>query len=141
MWIPIKDGDLRAYGLYRKHYSYRSRTRIYHRQIAPPCEHQLLLTPEQNALWLWTAERWRKDGQEGINCAIFRNEGHRLSSDLVLAAEDWGQQRWPGQRMFTYVDGSKIASANPGYCFKKAGWRKCGESKRGLTILEKYPDW
>jgi hypothetical protein len=32
------------------------------------------------------------------------------------------------------------ASANPGYCFKQAGWRTCGRNKDGrLTILERLP--
>ena len=45
-------------------------------------------------------------------------------------------RRWPGERLFTYVNGGKIRSTNPGYCFLMAGWRKCGISKVGLTILE-----
>jgi hypothetical protein len=33
----------------------------------------------------------------------------------------------------------KIRSSNPGYCFKRAGWRKVGMSKSGLILLEKQP--
>jgi hypothetical protein len=50
-------------------------------------------------------------------------------------------QRWPGKRLFTYVWDAKVKSANPGYCFKKAGWQHCGRNADGrLTILEKLPE-
>jgi hypothetical protein len=75
-----------------------------------------------------------------VNCAIFRNEGQRLSSDLILAAEEMAWRRWPGERLFTYVWDAKVKSVNPGYCFKMAGWTSCGRNKDGrLTILEKWP--
>lgn len=38
--------------------------------------------------------------------------------------------------MFTFIAPSKIRSANPGYCFKMAGWHKTGVTKGGLDILE-----
>jgi hypothetical protein len=42
--------------------------------------------------------------------------------------------------MLTYVDGRKIASANPGYCFKCAGWLAIGTDARGKKILlQKLP--
>ena len=137
-WVPIKDGDLRAFGIYRRHYSARPKPNGYKlRQFVAPCVHMVLLTVEQNALWVWTAEQWRKDGQVGLNCAVFRNEGERLSSDLILSAEEWAWDKWTEQRVFTYIDGGKIRSVNPGYCFKMAGWQKCGSSSKGLTIMEK----
>ena len=79
------------------------------------------------------------DDQTGINCAVFRNESSMLSSDLVREADELAWQKWPGQRHYTYVAPNKVASAHPGYCFKKAGWRKCGTSKGGLVILEVLP--
>jgi hypothetical protein len=42
----------------------------------------------------------------------------------------------PG-RAFTYVDGSRVASQNPGYCFKCAGWRRVGVSATGKHLLER----
>jgi hypothetical protein len=48
-------------------------------------------------------------------------------------------QRWPGERLYTYVNPRKVKSENPGYCFKVAGWTTCGTTKwRKLTILETY---
>lgn len=85
---------------------------------------------------------WRKfidaSGQTGVNCAVFRNESNILSSTLILEAEQHAWQRWPGERLYTYVNALAVKSANPGYCFKMAGWSACGHTKaKGLVILEK----
>ncbi len=86
---------------------------------------------------------WRKfiddSGQQGVNCAVFRNEGPVLSSTLILEAEQLAWGRWPGERLYTYVAPQSIRSTNPGCCFKAAGWRRCGQTKGGLVILEKQP--
>lgn len=72
-----------------------------------------------------------------IECGIFRNEGQVQSSLLLQQAENIAAARWPGERMFTYVDPEQIKSTNPGYCYKVNGWNKCGKSKKDLIILEK----
>jgi len=61
------------------------------------------------------------DGQTGYNCAIFRNESSRRSSDIILECEEIAFERWGPNRLYTYVDPAKIKSVNPGYCFKQAG--------------------
>lgn len=94
---------------------------------------------------------WRKfiddSGQEGVNCAIFRNEGPHLSSELILEAEELAWRKWSYHRLYTYINPRKIISANPGYCFKIAGWINARNSKgkilltkSGKIILEKLPD-
>ena len=50
-------------------------------------------------------------------------------------------QRWPGERLYTYVAPGKVKSPNPGWCFQCAGWRRCGHTQRGLHILECRPEW
>ena len=99
----------------------------------------LLMTVGCDALFVW-----RKfidaSGQTGVNCAVFRNESDILSSTLIAEAEGWAWQRWPGERLYTYVNSLAVQSSNPGYCFKIAGWRSCGRTKaRNLLILEKLP--
>jgi hypothetical protein len=80
----------------------------------------------------------RLDNQTGVNCAVFRNEGAGLSSDLIREADELAWQRWPGERHFTYVWDEKVRSRNPGYCFLKAGWQRVGRNKDGrLTLLER----
>jgi hypothetical protein len=87
--------------------------------------------------WLWQPER--NDGQRGYNCTIFRNEGPRLSSEIILEAEQVVTERWGANRLFTFINPTKIRSPNPGFCFKCAGWHRCGVSGRGYQILEKFP--
>jgi hypothetical protein len=99
----------------------------------------VLMTSDQSALFVW--RKFQNDsGQEGINCAIFRNEGPLLSSYLILEAEKSAYRRWGNERLYTYINANKIKSVNPGYCFKKAGWSVCGVTKiNKLVIMEKPP--
>ena len=139
-WLPAKDGDPRAYALFRRHYSalpYNRRPRANGMLFCGPGEKMVLLTQDCRALFVWK-KFIDKSGQQGINCSIFRNEGDILSSDLILEAEELARQRWPGQRLYTYVNQRKIKSPNPGFCFKVAGWQYCGQTKsKKLHILEK----
>jgi hypothetical protein len=51
-----------------------------------------------------------------------------------------GWQRWPAERFYTYVNPRRVRSSNPGFCFIKAGWRRCGVTKtRRLIVLEATP--
>jgi len=64
----------------------------------------------------------------------------RRSSDLIRSAMALAWQRWPGERLYTYVNPRFVKSANPGYCFLMAGWHRCGKTKsRELLILEALP--
>lgn len=135
-WIEVKDGDDRARGLFDRHYSrrhYADGRRP--RQFVGPGEKMVLLTPDCRAVFVWR-KFISEDNQDGVNCAIFRNEGPVLSSALIKEAVRLAKERWPGERLYTYVNGKRIRSTNPGYCFLQAGWNKCGMSKGGLTILE-----
>jgi len=82
----------------------------------------------------------RMDTQTGFNCAIFRNESERRSSEIILEAERFAVAKWGPNRAYTFVDGRKVRSSNPGWCFIAAGWRKCGKTKSGKIILEKQLD-
>ena len=143
-WIGVRDGDPRAVALYERHYSARpdvpTKVHLNH-GIAGPGQTMILITVDSSALFGWQynlVERY--DHQEGLNCFVFRNESSVLSSKLILEAEDLAWHRWPGKRLFTYVWDAKVASVNPGYCFKKAGWGSCGRNQDGrLSILEKHP--
>ena len=108
--------------------------------ITAPGEHIVLMTPDGSALFVWIKQKYTQNKQTGVNCAVFRNEGGALSSDLILEAEHIAWRRWPGERLFTYVNTKTIKSKNPGYCYKVAGWKECGTTRGGLIILEKYPN-
>lgn len=140
-WIPILDGDDEARRFFDRHYS---RTRYADgrepKLFVGPGQKMVLTTPCRRALFVW-----RKfisgDGQQGVNCMIFRNEGAGLSSSLIREADALADRRWPGERHYTYVNPRKIGSSNPGFCFIKAGWRKCGITKwNKLLIFEREPN-
>lgn len=150
-WLPITDGDPRASYLYERHYScvnLKARRRRNDKRICGPGEHIILMTVTCDALFGW--RRCNKPdlaGQEGACCFIFRNEGNLLSSELILEAEQIARQFWPDERLYTYVNPSKIQSTNPGFCFKFAGWRLLRNEKgkpvktgKGLLIFEKFPN-
>lgn len=84
--------------------------------------------------WMYPDPTMRMDGQTGYYCAIFRNESERLSSQVILECEEIAIERWGPNRMYTYVNPSKIASVNPGYCFKKAGWSNVRDEKGAIRI-------
>jgi len=136
-WIPIADGDDRARGIYRRHYSARHyKDGRNPRLFVGPGEKMVLLTVGADALFVWR-KFISDDGQKGVNCAVFRNEGTGLSSDLIREACEAAWQRWPDERLYTYVNPRRVRSTNPGCCFLKAGWQRCGTSKGGLVILER----
>lgn len=145
-WLPIKDGDQRAAALYARHYSsyqYADRRRQLHGYrnrflIMGPGEKLLLLGNDERALFGWRRYHDASQGY-GVSCTVFRNEGEQRSSDLIREAAALAWARWPGERLYTYINPKAIRSTNPGYCFKAAGWAQCGTTKGGLIILDINP--
>lgn len=140
VWIQVKDGDTACLLLFGRHYSkYHYKDGRKRNRFVGPGQRIVLVTADGKAMFVW-----RKfidaSGQQGINCSVFRNESDMLSSYLINEAVKIAWKRWPGERLYTYVNASKIKSTNPGCCFKKAGWRVCGQTKaRKLLIMEKCP--
>jgi hypothetical protein len=141
-WRPARDGDPIALELYLRHYSARAYAdQRVRRLFVGPGEKLVLIAHDDTAVFVW--RRFiSMDDQVGICCAVFRNEGPTLSSDLIREADAIAFDRWPRQgRHYTYVAPSKVRSSNPGYCFLEAGWRRAGHTKGGhgreqLRILE-----
>jgi len=147
-WWLTKDGDVNALAMYERHYSaYQYKDGRRRSQFVGPGETIVLRTDEYDALFVWRkfiddCVFWhtihkRQYKQEGVNCAVFRNEGSIQSSDLIRQADAIADFAWPSERHYTYVNASKLRSTNAGFCFIKAGWRKCGVTKSGLSILER----
>lgn len=143
-WEIRKDGDPTGLALYNQHYSARryadGRTR---RLFVGPGQKMVLVGRDHRSLFVWRKFRADND-QLGVNCAVFRNDGSVLSSQLIEQADAIADERWPGERHYTYVSPSKVVSSNPGYCFLMAGWQRCGRTKGGhgrerLLILERRP--
>lgn len=139
-WRECRDGDEYAREIFHRHYSFRPYADGREPKLfVGPGSKLVLVTENHDALFVW-----RKfisgDGQIGVNCAVFRNESRILASLLILEAEEIAWARWPGERLFTYVKARAVRSANPGYCFKRAGWTQCGITKwNKLHIFEKFP--
>lgn len=142
-WIEIKDANDTARTIFDRHYSrYRYADGRKPTKFIGPGQYMLLMTANADAIFAWR-KFISADGQTGVNCAIFRNEQPAtLSSDLIREAMRLAWKRWPGERLFTYVNPRKVrAKRDPGRCFIRAGWRKCGVTKaRKLLIFEALPD-
>lgn len=137
LWWLSKDGDKDLLNLYERHYScyeYRDGRKRY--QFVGPGETIVLRTFAGDAMFVW--RKFIDDsGQQGINCAVFRNESKYQSSVLIRQADAIADFCWPSERHYTYVAAEKIRSTNPGFCFLAAGWQRCGKTKGGLVILER----
>lgn len=138
-WIPIKDGDPTAMAIFLRHYSARRRRKVF--QFIGPGEKEVYITADARALLAW--RKFISDsGETGVNCCIFRNEGTASgrSSDLINLACVMAWERWPGERLYTYVDPGKVRhKRDPGRCFLRAGFSICGKTKSGKLIFERWP--
>lgn len=156
-WLPSNRNDPRAYALYIRHYSAKKNKPFRkpgNTNVAGPGIPMVLITADSDALFVWlknTVERY--DKEVGINCSVFRNESAVLSSQLILEAEELAWGKWPGERLFTYVDPVETAKRRSkrspaGKCFIAAGWRPVLDaegnaltSEDGKVLLEKLPGW
>jgi hypothetical protein len=144
IWQKVTKFDPRSASIADRHYS---RRKIGSPQFMPPGQTLILMSPGADAVFGW----WRPhpasglkamNGLDGWTCTIFRNESSMRSSDMILAAEQ-ELQAMDGftcgpSGLITYVWDKKVASENPGYCFKMAGWRRTGRSADGKkTLLQK----
>lgn len=118
-----------------RHYS---RGKVGSPQFAPPSSDLILRDALGEMVFGWSLQQFRADEFAGqLNCFIFRNESLRLSSEIILEAEARAVEKWGAMPAFTYIDPSKIASANPGYCFKQADWKFLRMNPDGKHILTK----
>lgn len=84
----------------------------------------------------------RLDHRDAWECTMFRNLGAVLSSTLIreavlLTVALWGPL--PKDGLLTYVDPEEVRSGLPGYCFRRAGWRRIGTSADGARLLFRAP--
>jgi hypothetical protein len=125
-WQVRNEADPAANALANQHYSRQTRNG---KHIGPPGRKLTLVTPCERAVWLtfWPYAGMTLDGLDVWRCSIFRNDGAGLSSTLIRAAMDLTAQLWTARPTaqpgwVTWIDRRYVASPNPGYCFKQAGW-------------------
>lgn len=143
VWIETRDGDPSVRAVFDRHYS-----RLHYtdgRQPALFCgpgEKMVLRTHLCDAIFVWRRFRSRDLVHgHGVNCAVFRREASPvLASTLIRLAVAKAWERWGKVRLYTYVNPRKVRSRNPGYCFRMAGWRKCGVTQGGLDVWELVPE-
>lgn len=123
-WQVRTKGNGAAMALFDRHYSRQKPGRG---EVGPPGRKLVLVTPCERAMWCshWPKAELTMDGLDAWRCSVFRNEGAGLSSELIVAAMSLTAEMWgelPEDGWVTWVDTRKIASPNPGFCFKQAGW-------------------
>lgn len=121
-WEISSRSDPLAVSMADRHYPRRKRG---HPRVGGPGRVLVLRSVRWDASWISLYTDFPDDGLDAWRCTMFRNEGPELSSTLIGAAMAITADRWgalPDDGWLTYVDTKKVASPNPGYCFKKAGW-------------------
>lgn len=118
VWLPVKDGNDTARAIFDQHYSRRhyadGRSQVL---FVGPGQKMVLVSPDALAVFIWL-KFYSMDHQEGVCCQAFRNEGADRSSDLIRAAAAIAWERWPGARLYTYVNPRKVRQKrDPGFCF------------------------
>lgn len=152
MLLPLIDGLVRTThfdgemaALADRHYSRRT---VGARQFLYSGRKLVLRNTEGTVLfgWIWADDDKRMDGQTGYNCAIFRNESGRRSSDIILEAEQAAFKKWGPNRLYTYIDPAKTRTIKcrgrrvVGFCYIKAGWKPL-INKNGRPHLSKAGQW
>jgi hypothetical protein len=135
--------------IFDEHYSRRDyRGRRTSRQFVGPGEKMVFTLADASAICVWRKfldkciDQRTGLSQQGVNCAVFRREGGDLASELLKSAMAMAWERWPGQRLYTYVDPLGVPptmrASRPtwGHCFYQAGWRFAGLTRKRQHVLE-----
>lgn len=109
-------------------------------QFVPPGRCLVLLTEGADAFWVtsWPFAEYTKHAWAGAwMCSAFRNESAHLSSELIreaVAATRWKYPAVPALGMVTFVNPGKVRrKRDPGRCYLRAGFKRCGETGGGTT--------
>jgi hypothetical protein len=125
-----------------RHYN---RQKIGAKGFVPPGRCLVLKTQPVDAFWVTSypfAEYVRHQWAGAFVCSAFRNEGNKLSSELIRQAVSCTISIWnpPPMGMITFVNKDKVKpKQHPGFCFLKAGFRHVGETKGGLLAFQMLP--
>ena len=142
-WFLSHRADPSVVPLADRHYN---RQKVGSPQFAPPGRCLVLKTSKADAFWItsWPFAEYVKHAWAGAwVCSAFRNEGSVLSSELVREAVACTRHAYgdaPKLGMVTFVNRDKVRrKRDPGRCFLRAGFARCGETKGGLVALRMDP--
>ncbi len=147
IWVKTHRRDQKARELADRHYS---RVKRGSPQFAPPGSCLILVTPEYNALWVTSVQKYATHAWAGAwNCALFRNESSHKASELIreaVAATRAYYGEPPPQGMVTFIDIRKVRPIKVrgrwvyGWTFMRAGFRIAGVTDGGLLALQLLPE-
>jgi len=142
-WLLSTRTDPAARVLADRHYNRQS---VGAQDFVPPGRCLVLRTDPVDAYWVtsWPFAEYVLHRWAGAwVCSAFRNEGPRLSSDLIREAVAATRWRWPDAPelgMVTFVDAAKVRrKRDPGRCFRRAGFQPVGYTAGGLVALQLLP--
>lgn len=141
-WWLADRADIDVRPLADRHYN---RQKIGSPQFVPPGRCLVLKTDPVDAFWItsWPFAEYVKHAWAGAwVCSAFRNEGDRLSSELITEAVAITRWRWPAPElgMITFVNPAMVKhKRDPGRCFLRAGFRNAGHTRGGLVALQLLP--
>jgi hypothetical protein len=129
-WREVDKGHRRLIERADKHYT---RQKPGTAQATRPGCNLVLLTSDGSAAWVvWRPipSVGRLDDLEAWECTLFRNEGVRLSSTLIVEAVEVTHRKWgwpPRDGLITAVGITQTKRRRskrspPGKCFLEAGW-------------------
>ncbi len=123
-WQVRSKRDSAALAIFDGHYSCQTHPPG---EVGPPGRKIVLVSPCERGLWCshWPKAELTLDHLDAYRCSVYHASGAELASDEIIAAMDWTVSAWgdpPCDGWVTWVDTRKVASANPGFCFKRAGW-------------------
>jgi hypothetical protein len=101
-----------------------------------------MISNDEAALWVthWPDAALVLDGIDALRCTVFRREGRRRmrASEMILAAHELSESVFGAapDGWLTYVEPSKVRSADPGHCFKAAGYvlDECFRSRKLIRL-------
>lgn len=116
-------------------------------QFVPPGRCLVLLTEDQDALWVtsWPLAEYVQHAWAGawMNSCFRREGGDVQASDLIREAVAITRWYWPDVPplgMVTFVDAGKVRrKRDPGRCYLRAGFTQVGETKGGLLAFQMTP--
>lgn len=126
--LDVVDGAGLFFHQYGPHYS---RLTPGSAKLTGPGREIVLITRCGRAVWSVTLQRPPKGAGLVWRNSVFCNRGAGLSSDLVRWATlstfaEWARKysEMPSTPLRTEINTRETGSANPGYCYKLAGWRR-----------------
>jgi hypothetical protein len=142
MWRLSYRADPRAASIADRHYN---RQHVGAPQFVPPGRCMVLYSP--GALWVssWPLPEYVKHEWAGawINSCFRRESGPVASQQIreAIAATLWYWGDPPVLGMVTFIDRDKVRRKRDfGRCYRRAGFRVCGETKGGLLALQLAPE-